>query len=111
MGPVSDELMELDDEDAKELLLGELEEVLPGVRNRVVGSEIKHWKDGLSPWRPGRLRLVPALRAPTWNIHYCGDYIEEQGMLGRSGPPAGSRKPWRGARAQARPRAKTPSRG
>ena len=113
VGPVSDELMELDDEDAKELLLGELEEILPGVRNRVVGCAIKHWKDGLSPWRPGRLRLVPALRAPTGNVHYCGDYIEEQGMLGAVRTAGWVVEALKGgARAQARPRdLRTPSRG
>jgi monoamine oxidase len=79
---VAKELMELSDGEALEVLAEELISTLPGIRGKIVTSSIKHWRHAISPWRPGRLELVPALQASIGDIHFCGDYTDGSGMDG-----------------------------
>ncbi len=76
----SKRLMKLSDGEALESLMEELYAVLPDTRGHVVTGALKHWQHGGSPWRVGRLAHVPAIQAPTGNIHYCGDYTAGSGM-------------------------------
>ncbi|MCH8090182.1 MAG: FAD-dependent oxidoreductase [Chloroflexi bacterium] len=82
VGRESEKLMEMSDGEALEALAGELISVLPEVKGNIITSSLKHWIHGGSPWRLGRLQLVPEIQAPTGNVHYCGDYTAGSGMDG-----------------------------
>ncbi len=78
----SKDLQALSRQEAIDELLGDLDQIFPGVAGHVIESDIAHWELANPKWRAGHTDIYPSLQAPAGRIHFCGDYTSPGYMNG-----------------------------
>ena len=71
---VAKDLMSRSDGEVSEILLDDLVDMVPGVRGKVVESDVAHWNHAIPLWKPGHTEIYPLLQKPVGRLHFCGDY-------------------------------------
>jgi oxygen-dependent protoporphyrinogen oxidase len=69
------QLLEFDDDDILRTYLDDLDQVLPGIAEKVVEARVQRWPTGAPYCFPGRGKLQPTLTRRSGRVFLAGDYL------------------------------------
>ncbi len=75
-GALGHRLLDITDDQVRETMLGDLQDLYPEVRGIVREVVITRWPQGLAYARPGRHSIQAALEKPLGNLFLAGDYLD-----------------------------------
>ncbi|MFC9679834.1 flavin monoamine oxidase family protein [Streptomyces sp. NPDC056948] len=74
-GSLARDLLEHDDDKIRRIYLDDLDQVLPGLADKVVEAEVQRWPTGAPYCFPGRGRLQQTLTRRSGRVLLAGDYL------------------------------------